>query len=378
MRGTVLLLVLLLCACSADGPTAGDTAVADGSGAACTLDFEQAEISEIDAETGVHAAAAVDSSGRIWIAYADIDDGTINVAFRDDDEWHIEPILSGAARTRPEWIGRSISMAIGANDEILVAYFDTQDSDLKLAQRNDEIWVLDVVDTKPLAGIDVSLAVGADSTLHLAYLDLGDGDLRYAYGQPGDWTIEVLDSEEYVGNDPGIVVTDEGRVHISYYYCGSLSASCSEGQLRYGVREPGGDFSSEVVDSTDDSGWYTWLALDSEGTPHISYYCHGAEQLRYATRVDGQWRTEVVDEGPGSGEFSSLVLLGGRPFVAYHGGEDESLWIAEQSSDGAWNTNLVDSGNVGNFASLVRSGECSLACAYHGAEDGVLKLAEVR
>ena len=378
MRGTELSLALLLCACSADTPVPEEAGVDEGSSVSCPLDFEHVEIAVIDESAGVHASAAIDAMGRMWIAYADTTDGAVHVAHRVDDGWHAEPILSGTARTRHEWIGRAISLAVATGDEILVAYFDSRDNNLKLATNRGGSWTVDVVDSKPLAGIDVSLAVGVDGLLHLAYLDLADGDLRYAHGQPGDWTIEVLDSEEYVGNDPGIVVTDGGAVHISYYYCGSLSSSCREGQLRHAGLEAGGDFSVETVDPSDDSGWYTWLAVDSDGNPHISYYCHGAEQLRYATRADDGWRTEIVDEGPGTGEFTSLVLLGGHPFIAYHGGVDESLWIAEQRSDGMWQTHQIDSGNVGDFAALVVTGRCSLACAYYDAGEGVLKIAEVR
>ena len=78
------------------------------------------------------------------------------------------------------------------------------------------------------------------------------------------------------------------------------------------------DWSTETVDSMGNVGYYTSLALDDSGHPHISYWDWTKVHLKYAAKTGGVWINETVDETKNTGEFNSLELdASGQPFISY-------------------------------------------------------------
>lgn len=372
-------LVPVVLACSCAGGSGSDLGPADGketelSQTPCHLDLDLAVVSTIDADpgTGVHAAAATDGQGRVWIAYADVADGIIRLARKTGPDWEIERVLEGEARIDGTWFGRSLALGVLPGDVPLLVFYDADERILKAATLGDAGWNLEVIDQKQGAGLDVSMSI-ADGIAHIAYLDLLDGDLMYAVGKTGDWSRSAVDTEGIGGNDPSLALWG-GTVHISYYHCGELVAGGCTGQLRFAAAVAGG-FEVEVVDQGDDTGWYTALAFDDTGRPHISYFSHDSGRLKYATKVNGQWVTEVADPGPTTGEFSAIAALGDQVFIACTDRTSQSLRIVERLPDGSWKSRDLD--GPGTFAAFTPLGDCGLACAWHDEGAGDFKYAEL-
>ena len=75
---------------------------------------------------------------------------------------------------------------------------------------------------------------------------------------------------------------------------------------------------TETVDSINDVGAFSSLAIGTDGQPHISYYDASNHELRYATNVGNTWIKRTIDNDGKVGQFSSLALdPAGHPCIAY-------------------------------------------------------------
>ena len=73
------------------------------------------------------------------------------------------------------------------------------------------------------------------------------------------------------------------------------------------------------------------LALDANGTPHISYYDNSFNRLKYAVydTLSSTWDVQIVDESTSVGKFTSLALdASGHPFISYHDDLNGDLKVA--------------------------------------------------
>lgn len=108
---------------------------------------------------------------------------------------------------------------------------------------------------------------------------------------------------------------------------------------------------TEIVDSSQPSAQNfdrmgRWLSMDLDGgeSPHISYsYLADGSQssLKYATRIDGAWQIETVDNGNRAGSWNWIELDSEeRPNIVYQDGS--SLMLATKSGD--WSFEEIDVG----------------------------------
>jgi len=135
------------------------------------------------------------------------------------------------------------------------------------------------------------------------------------------------------------------------------------------------DWTTEIVDSPGDVGWYTSLALDNSGNPHISYFDWTNGHLKYAVKAHGMWINETVDRTNAVGEFSSLKLDASlNPMISYYDRNRGNLSFAMKNGT-TWSTAIVDSGGVGRYTSLAVDGSGNLRICYQDLLNAKLKYA---
>jgi len=195
-----------------------------------------------------------------------------------------------------------------------------------------------------------ALALDSLDLPHISYLHGTPGQvgLEYARWTGIDWSLENVDSHEYSsGGWNSIALDSSDHPHISYN--GYIESSGRA--LRFAVWNGTGWILETVDIIGNHDARYTSIAIDSNGTPHISYWVF--DRLKYANKTGGFWNNVTLDENGFGGIHSSLALdSNGYPHIGHYDRVEEDLkYTYWTGSD--WTTEIVDSfGRVGEHVSL--------------------------
>ncbi|MFN0152211.1 MAG: FlgD immunoglobulin-like domain containing protein [bacterium] len=253
---------------------------------------------------------ALDAAGNPRVSYYDNATGNLKYARKSGNSWILET-ADGSANV----VGNDASLALDASGNPHISYQDATLNDLKYARKSGSVWTSEVVDASvPATGYYTSIAVDAAGNPHISYNNGLSAKLFYARKSGGAWTIEQVSGPVFSGSSSTSIVLDtSGNPHIS---CASSAPMTG---LLY-VRKSGGAWISEVVDRTVTFTGCS-IALDSAGTPHMSYQGGVTGGLLYARKLGGVWTIEALDSSSSVGVFNSLALdAAGRPHVSYEEG----------------------------------------------------------
>ncbi len=182
---------------------------------------------------------------------------------------------------------------------------------------------------------------------HISYYNRTSGheSLKYAFYDGYRWRITTVDASQYAGYYTSIALDSHGRPHISYYDGG---ASC----LKHAYFKAG-SWHIETVDSNGNVGQYSSIAIDTQDHIHISYFDNTNKHLKYAY-YDGSWHIETADGSNQVGWDTSIAVDSrGNPHISYYDFKNGYLKYAVKTG-GSWNTETVDSTNdAGRYSSIV-------------------------
>ncbi len=261
--------------------------------------------------TGFMPSIGVDSQDRPFISYQNFyytyfneqqyQHTALSCARWDGSNWQIQTVdMNG---------GSNSSLALDANDNILISYLASSDSYrfLKLASSSDgSVWGKGILETSSTLSGETSLALDANGYPHISYYDKNARDLKYTYWDGAAWHYSNVDGLDRVGSYSSLALDASGNPHITYF-------DDTNEDLKY-ARWDGSQWQITTVASEGTVGYDPSLALDSLGRPHITYYDNG--HLDYAVWNGNAWSFESI---PGSfGYYSSLALDSfDNPHISY-------------------------------------------------------------
>jgi hypothetical protein len=164
-----------------------------------------------------------------------------------------------------------------------------------------------------------------------------------------DWSIETVDPD--FGHVPSIALDSNDSPHISYF-------DHTNYNLRYAYWN-GSAWYLMTVDSDAQVGVDNSIAVDSSDNPHISYF--GAGYLRYARWNGSAWDIQIVVY---YGKKTSLALdSDDNPHISFCS-ED---WIKYANWNGsAWNIEIIDvSSCLGGWTSIALDSDDNPHIGYH-------------
>jgi len=195
----------------------------------------------------------------------------------------------------------------------------------------------------------LALAIAQDGTRWMAYVtDYPSRAVRVAHARARDWEFEDLGPGFY---DAPLVLDRCGEPYVG----GAPSASVDEGLGGGRVWMRADDrWHSELFDKIY-TATHLDLALSGAGQLAVSYQRDPIEpgqpgvyppsesyRVAYATRGDGAWRPELIDEHNEYQITDTAIAFdsSGQPLVAY--ADEYGLWLVTRE-DGRWSRSVVDS-----------------------------------
>jgi hypothetical protein len=298
--------------------------------------------------TAAQTSLALDASGFPVVSYFDSNTNDLKVLHCNDpncaggDESIVSPVTYGV-------VGMFSSLALDSSGFPVVSYRDG-DGNLKVMQCYDadcvdrSIAFVDVAGAGTAAGYSTSLALDADGNPVVAYYDSVNQDLKVVHcyepgcgGGDGEPPMVITspdpDAEAYVGMFASLALDGSGKPMVSYYdytngdlkilHCGD--ADCTSGNI---ITSP---------DTADDVGTWTSLALDGNGNPVVGYYdeTHGDLKVYHgcptSAHLAGQYNNPGWD--PADDGHEAVLAQTYEPHGQYETGTGSSLYFADSGND---------------------------------------------
>ena len=259
-----------------------------------------------------------------------------------EGKWHIYVV------DNTKGSGSSSSIAIDSKDNPHVAYHHYQNGSLNYVHWDGASWHSEVIDWEDNTGFYPSMAIDSKDNIHLAYYtahsDSGrDFELRYAHFNGSSWAVQTVDgdSEYNVGMWPSLALNSSGSPSISYNVDKWPS---SDSDLRYSYWN-GSSWTTEKVMVGGDAGSRSSLDMDQNDHPHISYRSSGG--LNYAYWSGSSWIDDKV--APRDSSWMSMKLnKTGEPVIAFNHNEPAvkpMILKYAVRSNGSWKTTEIDGAN---------------------------------
>jgi len=316
-----------------------DLANGDLKTASCeSTSCNNATISTVDSigNVGTSSSIAIGANGNPIISYYDVTNRALKIAACSNPKCSDATISTIDSNNGD--VGQYSSMAIGANGNPIISYFDATSYDLKVASCDNPVCT--TAHTTPFAdngnvGFYSSIAIGSDGRPVISYYDATNEDLKLAACDSSTCSSAhhyTIDTTGNVGEDTSIAIGTDGNPIISYLdrsnydlkiaHCGH--SRCDPNALNTVIS------SYEVLNV---SGFYTSIAIGIDGYPVVAYVDSDLNQVKILHCTDLSClngNINIVDDDTGgSVQYTSLAIgADGVPIVSYQDGSSGDVKVA--------------------------------------------------
>ena len=329
-------------------------------------------------DIGRHPALMLDSNNYWNIAFYDSSNSDLRLAYYDGVSWNVESVYAGSND-----VGEGVTITLdGDGNKHLVAYDHTDDEIVHMTKM--------INSTELIANIDgnsynPATVVDSEGNIHIAYLEGTTKTLQYIYYNGTSWSSPILIDDYLTWSGYGtndLQIDSSGNLHLSYYNW-NTAPSNDPHELTYATYN-GSVWSTYALQemicsgACGTNGFSSSIEIDVNDRPHISYYDQKNDTLRY-THYDGtSWTDETVttDDDNNNGIYNSISLDNNDyPRIAYynvtHADLDLAVW------DGStWSFQKVDTMNsVGTYPSISIGTDDLTRIAYTYASQSDIKYA---
>ncbi len=277
-------------------------------------------------DTGtLYASVAIGPDGNPVVSYQEIGQRDLKVAACTD------PACGGAKVTTLDSGGNTgwyPSIAIDANGNPVISFYEDMDGTtrgaLKVAACTDPACTsadVSTVDRVSLSRGYSSIAVGADGNPVVAYYDDVREDLKVAAcSDPACATADLTTLDDNDGLEPSVAIGADDNPVISYRSNGLKVAACTDAACT----------TADLTTLDDNGGRHSSVAIGADDNPVISYRSNG---LKVAACTDPACSSATLTEVDGTVEHADTsIAIGadGNPIVSYK--DEDRLKVAACTS----------------------------------------------
>lgn len=286
----------------------------------------------------------IDSDGYPHIAY--VGDQVYYARF-DGTVWQVE-IIDDPPGTIYDFTQGPASIVLDEDDNPHISYLNVDSTSILYAYNTGSGWISEMVETAAPGNriwYDTAIALDQSGKPHLCFSN--EGVLRYAKWTGASWQIETVDDSAWFEMYYSLVLDSSDHAHISYFAADQFNP----GFLKYAYWN-GSYWEKSEVDRNDAAGYlgeFNSIALDSSGTPHISYLEYEKGKLNHAILTSSGWDIQSVDTARWWGGFTSIKIdSSDNSHISYTDRDDPryaywsgSAWITETLDSRAWYTAIA-------------------------------------
>jgi hypothetical protein len=300
---------------------------------------------------GRENALKYDRDGTLYYAWYDANAHNLKYATNNaDGNWSgIKVIDSGVD------VGHYVSMALTSTGKPAMAYYDSNNADLKYAEWDGQRWNVQTVDAYRSTGLYPSLAFDQYDDPIISYYFKNSGDLKLAFNDGDGWQLSNIDTVGDTGRYSSFVISKTGQWSVAY-------ENTTSTQVKFAKLSK--TWSFQIADTTRYGGGFISLAYDSSNRPAVSYYDAYNADLKFAQFYGSRWNAGTVASQLSQGLYTNLVIDdGGTADILYYNKSADAVFRAVGTL-GNWDVGQIVSGG-GRHVAVARYGNSRSIFSYY-------------